>query len=110
MEGLIVPSKFYGIAAAGRPTLAITAEDGEIARLVSDYECGLVVPLGAADKLADTIALLAADPQRVQAMGERARAMLDANFARERAFERWDTLFERVRNGPKYCGPPTTTQ
>ena len=25
LEGLIVSSKFYGIAAAGRPTLAITA-------------------------------------------------------------------------------------
>ena len=34
LEGLIVPSKFYGIAAAGRPTIAITAADGEIANLV----------------------------------------------------------------------------
>jgi len=34
VEGLIVPSKFYGIAAAGRPIIAITARDGEIARLV----------------------------------------------------------------------------
>ena len=34
LEGLIVPSKIYGIAAAGRPMIAITARDGEIARLV----------------------------------------------------------------------------
>jgi colanic acid biosynthesis glycosyl transferase WcaI len=33
LEGLIVPSKFYGIAAAGRPIIAITAKDGEIAHL-----------------------------------------------------------------------------
>jgi hypothetical protein len=31
LEGLIVPSKFYGIVAAGRPIIAITAKDGEIA-------------------------------------------------------------------------------
>ena len=31
LEGLIVPSKFYGIAAAGRPTIFIGAEHGEIA-------------------------------------------------------------------------------
>ena len=31
LEGLIVPSKLYGIAAAGRPIIAIAAPDGEIA-------------------------------------------------------------------------------
>ena len=43
LEGLIVPSKFYGIAAAGRPTIFIGDLDGEIARLISKYECGLTV-------------------------------------------------------------------
>ena len=33
LEGLIVPSKFYGVAAAARPTIFIGAPDGEIARL-----------------------------------------------------------------------------
>jgi hypothetical protein len=33
LEGLMVSSKFYGIAAAGRPNIAITAKDGEIAHL-----------------------------------------------------------------------------
>jgi colanic acid biosynthesis glycosyl transferase WcaI len=32
VEGLIVPSKFYAIAAAGRPIIAICSKDGEIAR------------------------------------------------------------------------------
>jgi colanic acid biosynthesis glycosyl transferase WcaI len=31
LEGLIVPSKFYGIAAAWRPTIFIGGEHGEIA-------------------------------------------------------------------------------
>src|SRR5262245_3258216 len=31
LEGLVVPSKFYGIAAAGRPTIFIGDKDGEIA-------------------------------------------------------------------------------
>jgi hypothetical protein len=34
LEGLIVPSKFYGIAAAGRPIIMIGAHDGEIAQLI----------------------------------------------------------------------------
>ncbi len=43
VEGLIVPSKFYGIAAAGRPTIAIGAQDGEIAHLVRENRCGLAI-------------------------------------------------------------------
>jgi colanic acid biosynthesis glycosyl transferase WcaI len=34
LEGLIVPSKFYGIAAAGRPIVMIGDQQGEIGRLV----------------------------------------------------------------------------
>jgi colanic acid biosynthesis glycosyl transferase WcaI len=36
LEGLIVPSKFYGIAAVGRPVIAICAKDGEISGLVQE--------------------------------------------------------------------------
>ena len=46
LEGLIVPSKFYGIAAAGRPTLFIGAADGEIARLIDEFECGFTINSG----------------------------------------------------------------
>src|SRR5207237_10304844 len=46
LEGLIVPSKFYGIAAAGRPAISISARDGEIARLVEEHGCGLVIAPG----------------------------------------------------------------
>ena len=96
VEGMIVPSKFYGIAAAGRPTIAITARDGEIARLVLEHRCGLVIEPGQADALADAIARLSTDPQSLAAMGARARAMLDANFTRRQALERWRDLLDRV--------------
>jgi colanic acid biosynthesis glycosyl transferase WcaI len=96
VEGMIVPSKFYGIAAAGRPTIAITARDGEIARLVLEHNCGLVIEPGQADALADAIARLSTDPQSLAAMGARARAMLDANFTRRQALERWRDLLDRV--------------
>jgi hypothetical protein len=46
LGGLIVPSKFYGIAAAGRPTIFIGDEHGEIARLLEATGCGFTVPSG----------------------------------------------------------------
>src|SRR5262249_27557810 len=51
-EGLLFPSKFYGIAAVGRPTIAITSTQSELARLVSQYQCGLVIDQGNGKALA----------------------------------------------------------
>jgi len=96
LEGLIVPSKFYGIAAAGRPVIAVTDGDGEIARLVARDACGVVVTPGDAAGLATAILTLADDPERVAAMGLSARAMVERDYGRVGAFERWDRLFERV--------------
>ncbi|MDB5583850.1 MAG: hypothetical protein JWR80_9026 [Bradyrhizobium sp.] len=93
MEGLIVPSKFYGIAAAGRPVVAITDPDGEIARIVRREDCGLVVAPGDSAGLATAIEELARDPARVTAMGDAARAVLEREFGRTDAFARWDRLF-----------------
>ena len=42
-EGLLFPSKFYGIAAVGRGVIAITSSQSELAKLVSGYQCGVVI-------------------------------------------------------------------
>ncbi len=96
VEGLIVPSKFYGIASAGRPVIAITAQDGEIARLVREHKCGLVIEPGQADELAATLARLSTDPQSLAAMGASARSMLDAHFTRRQALDHWRDVFDRI--------------
>src|SRR5262249_55184239 len=96
LEGLIVPSKFYGIAAAGRPVVAITARNGEIARLVRQHVCGVVIEPGDAKALVGALVMLSTDEERTAAMGTRARAMLDAHFTRRHAFERWQRLLDAI--------------
>jgi glycosyltransferase involved in cell wall biosynthesis len=96
LEGLIVPSKLYGIAAAGRPILAVTARDGEAARLVRRHDCGIVVEPGESNVFADTLCRLRANSDRLAGMGHRARAMLDAHFTRRHALERWGNLVEQI--------------
>jgi colanic acid biosynthesis glycosyl transferase WcaI len=100
LEGLIVPSKLYGIAAAGRPIIAVAASDGEIAGLVRQHDCGIVVEPGEGELLADTLGCLRADPGGLVEMGHRARAMLDGYFTRRRAFKRWRGLVEEVLHNP----------
>jgi glycosyltransferase involved in cell wall biosynthesis len=96
LEGLIVPSKIYGIAAAGRPIVAICSKDGEIARLVAQHECGFVIEPGDDQQLARTLLSLSSDPQLCLALGQRARSMLENNFARNVALKRWRQALDSI--------------
>ncbi len=96
LEGLIVPSKLYGIAAAGRPIIALAANHGEIARLVRQHDCGLVITPGEGKLFADILRRLSTENDRLAEMGHRARRMLDAHFTRSHAFERWRSLIEEI--------------
>jgi glycosyltransferase involved in cell wall biosynthesis len=96
LEGLIVPSKFYGIAAAGRPIIAVTSATGEIARLVRQYDCGRVVEPGDSAGLVKTLAWLTENRERSEAMGRAARAMLEAWFTRKRALAQWRDLIAHL--------------
>jgi glycosyltransferase involved in cell wall biosynthesis len=96
LEGLIVPSKCYGIAAAARPMLFIGSENGDLAKLIRDHGCGIAVAQGAADRLADAIRRLAANPHHCRDLGLAARSMLDRHFSRRRTLDGWNHLLERA--------------
>ena len=102
LEGLIVPSKLYGIAAAGRGIIAVAAADGEVGRLVRRHGCGFVVQPGQGEVLADTLLSLSRNADLIAEMGRRARAMLDSQFTRRQAFERWESLIDNI--GPSSRG------
>ncbi|HSS63537.1 MAG TPA: glycosyltransferase family 4 protein [Gammaproteobacteria bacterium] len=89
LEGLIVPSKFYGVAAAGRPTLFIGARDGEISRILEENECGVTVAPGDGEALAKLIVALASDPDTVTAMGQAAREVFEQRFDQPIALAAW---------------------
>ena len=95
-EGLVVPSKLYGAAAAGRPIIAIAADDGELAGLVGDNRCGFTVAPGDARALAQRLTELMNDPQLCAAMGNRARAMFENSFTKERAVGLWRRLLDEA--------------
>ena len=96
LEGLIVPSKFYGILAVARPVIFIGARDGELARLIDAYHCGIVVDEGDVDGLAHAIATLAGDRDAAAAMGARGRALYLDRFAPRHAFAAWERVLEEA--------------
>lgn len=96
LEGLIVPSKFYGVAAAGRPVVVIGDKNGELAPLVEKYHCGTAIAPGDAATLVETLRRWSLDPEAVVQMGERARRMLDIRFTQRQGLQRWCDLIDRL--------------
>ncbi|MBZ5555750.1 MAG: glycosyltransferase family 4 protein [Acidobacteriia bacterium] len=95
IEGYIVPSKLYGILAAGRPYIAAVDPTCEVATIAREYGCGLLAAPGDPGALAGAIAALHDDPAAARAMGQRARAAA-LQFDRRVAVAAYHSLFVRV--------------
>ncbi|HUK31276.1 MAG TPA: glycosyltransferase family 4 protein [Candidatus Acidoferrum sp.] len=75
LEGVIVPSKLYPILAAGKPVLAVSTPKTDVARIITEAGCGVVVDPDDPDAVALAIQDLAAHPERVAEMAHRAAAI-----------------------------------
>lgn len=89
LEGLIVPSKIYGIAAAGRPVLMIGDQSGEVGRLLQEYEFGKCVEPGCVEDARDFILRLAQTPSLGIEYGARARNLTDERASKQLAIDLW---------------------
>ncbi len=73
LSGVVVPSKTYSVLASGRPCIAAVDPDCEAAQIVRQAGCGFVVGPGDASALRARVVDLAANPDRANEMGGRAR-------------------------------------
>jgi colanic acid biosynthesis glycosyl transferase WcaI len=75
LEGVVVPSKMYGILAAGKPILAVAPEETDAASLGAKFGFAVSADPGSPEKVAEAIRGLAKDEAKVQCMGRAARAV-----------------------------------
>jgi glycosyltransferase involved in cell wall biosynthesis len=92
LEGLIVPSKFYGILAVARPVIFIGARDGELARIIDAHRCGVVVEPGDVEGLTRAIEMMANHREEAAEMGRRGRELYLTRFAPQHAFAAWERV------------------
>ncbi len=95
LEGLILPSKVYGIAAVGRPFIFIGAADGELADLARDFAAGFVVDPQDGPGLVALLTSLALDRAMITTTGAHARAMLES-FSAGKSLAIWDQVLGQV--------------
>ena len=103
LAGYIVPSKLYGILAAGRPYVAAVEETCEVASITTAQQCGLIAEPGNARDLADKILTLYKDPELMRRFGLNARAAALV-YDRTAQVRNYMALFEGLR--PTARRPP----
>jgi colanic acid biosynthesis glycosyl transferase WcaI len=99
-QGLLVPSKFVGALASGRPLLYVGPREGEIPDAVRAGECGCVIKPGDAAALADAIVALQADDATRDVMGKNARRLFEERYTRKKAVTDFSRILREVHYNP----------
>jgi glycosyltransferase involved in cell wall biosynthesis len=98
--GTVIPSKFFGALAAGRPVLFVGSKDSAIAQWIEQFNLGWVLPEHASnlelDCLAECLRELAGNSQRLHDMFLRCHDVYMRHFSRDIILNRWDELLRRL--------------
>ena len=101
LEGIVVPSKLYGILAAGRPVLSVADSKCDAARIVVEAGCGVAADPDDPSAVATAIRQLKSEPEKLFEMGRKARETAQ-NYARVNELQRFVGIVEEAaheRNG-----------
>ena len=94
-----IPSKVYRIMASARPLIAITDPHSDLAALVNEARCGVVIAPGDAHGLARVVAEAASNRAEWDEMGRRGRAHVAAHYSRNVVSGRYDALIRALMDG-----------
>lgn len=89
MRGVSMPSRTYNILAAGKPMLALTDDESELALVIDEDQVGWHVPPGDADKLTSAIDEICEKRGQLADYGERARRSAVEKYSLEVASRKY---------------------
>jgi colanic acid biosynthesis glycosyl transferase WcaI len=96
VTGLLVPSKTYGILASGRPIIFVGSAESDVAQIVRDANCGVLIAHDDADALEKTILHLARSPAECHRMGAASRHAAEELFSRTRSTQEWGAALAKL--------------
>jgi glycosyltransferase involved in cell wall biosynthesis len=95
----LMPSKLYGILAAGRPYLTNAVPESELHRITREHQLGLIVKPGSVEAIAHSIREAVSKPDHLKTLGENARKLALTEFTREKSVQKFRTVLESVLSG-----------
>lgn len=90
--GTVVPSKFFGALATGRPVLFAGSPRASIARWIEEYRLGWVLGRNSIASVADRLRQLAENHSELTEINSRCRETYHAQFSKRVQIEKWVRL------------------
>jgi colanic acid biosynthesis glycosyl transferase WcaI len=97
LEGVVVPSKMYGILAAGKPIIAVAPAETDVAALGAKFGFAVSADPDDLEKVAAAIRLLAMEAEKVQSMGRAAKAVAP-DYDRVKELQKFVKIIEGAVN------------
>jgi glycosyltransferase involved in cell wall biosynthesis len=88
VDGCLVPSKAYGILAAGRPCIMVGPRRSDVGQLLEQSQAGLVVRRGDGRQLARALKRMREHPEMATGMGRAGRNYYETHLGRDRSVRR----------------------
>ena len=95
LEGVVVPSKMYGILAAGKPILAVAPKETDAASLGVQRGFAVAADPDRPAEVVSAVRALASDPKKLKAMGEAARAAAP-DYDRVEELKKFVTIIDQL--------------
>jgi len=89
MWGVSMPSRTYNILAVGKPILALTEANSEVARVIQEDDLGWIVSPDNPEKLFQTIIEISRNRSQLTVMGKRARNTAIQKYSVEIAIQKY---------------------
>jgi glycosyltransferase involved in cell wall biosynthesis len=103
--GTVVPSKFFGALAIGRPVLFEGSEDSSIAKWIREHRVGWVLHEDNVDSIAAELLALAESPGSMAQLRHRCYALYQQEFSRSHALDQWDEALRALANSALAASP-----
>lgn len=107
IKGVSVPSKIYGVMAAGKPVLGILEKGSEAHRLIVESNCGAVAEPQQYDEIVRRIDdLYRMNREQLKSKGERGRAYLEKHLRKDIALDQYLSLLKSINYCSRISGDP----
>ena len=94
IKGISVPSKLYGVMAAGKPVLGVLEEGSEARLIIEETGCGLVAAPGEYGEIASVLEKFLSKGLDLAGMGAAGRAYLEKNLTKDVSMQKYICAIE----------------
>lgn len=83
IKGVSVPSKLYGVMAAGKPVLGVLDKGSEARLIVEESNCGVCIEPGNYKEIKNKINYILDNKQKIKSLGQKGRIYLEQNLTKD---------------------------